>query len=639
MSDKKVLTVNRYKLLNVVVVDAHASMNSIIRDKLSALGFKRVFKALNGKDALKIIETHAVDLIISDWHMPIMNGLELLKATRKNSKTANTPFIMLSKNINETDVKQAISLGVSEYLLKPFNEKLLEIKISRAFSAPIPRAAIIYASIKTEAEILTPTDIKSSLNNILIVDDESDNIAILSELLKGKYNLKACTSGTKALEICNNENRPDLILLDIMMPEINGLMVCKALKSNPLTEHIPIIFISALDALGDRVKGFDLGGVDYITKPIESKETLARVHTHMQLHHLQINSEALVAERTSDLQKTNEQLQHSYHRLEWAEKIGHLGNWEWNVATNEMFLSDEAFLILGVEPKSRKLDHDEYMQHIHPEDRDNVDRAVSRALSGDSQDYISEHRIVQNNDTRCVYEQGRVNRDEAGNPISLVATVLDITERKLAQEKEHQDALMMHKMMLQTIQAIGTTVEKRDPYTAGHQQRVADLAVAIAQEMNLDSLTVEGIRLGALIHDIGKIYLPAEILSRPGILTDLEFEMIKTHSNVGFDIIKNINFPWPVANMILQHHERLDGSGYPQGLKADDIILEAKIISVADVVEAMASHRPYRASPGLDVALKEIQQGSGIRYDAEVVRCCVLLFSERSYSLPTVDNW
>ena len=283
MSDKKVLTVNRYKLLNVVVVDAHASMNSIIRDKLSALGFKRVFKALNGKDALKIIETHAVDLIISDWHMPIMNGLELLKATRKSNKTANTPFIMLSKNINETDVKQAISLGVSEYLLKPFNEKLLEIKISRAFSAPIPRAAIIYASIKTEAEILTPTEIKSSLNNILIVDDESDNIAILSELLKGKYNLKACTSGTKALEICNNENRPDLILLDIMMPEINGLMVCKALKSNPLTEHIPIIFITALSQTMDVVKGLSLGAVDYITKPISPEITLARISTHIQL--------------------------------------------------------------------------------------------------------------------------------------------------------------------------------------------------------------------------------------------------------------------------------------------------------------------------------------------------------------------
>jgi len=283
MRDKKVITVNRYKLLNVVVVDADASMNNIIRDKLSTLGFKSVFKALNGKGALKVIETYGVDLIISDWHMPIMNGLELLKAIRKNNKTANTPFIMLSKNINENDVKQAISLGVSEYLLKPFNEKLLEIKISKAFSAPIPKAAIIYASITSDAEVITPAEIKNSLNNILIVDDEPNNIAILTELLKGKYNLKACTSGNKALEICNSENRPDLILLDIMMPEVDGLMVCKALKSNPLTEHIPIIFITALSQTLNVVEGLSMGAVDYITKPISREITLARINTHIQL--------------------------------------------------------------------------------------------------------------------------------------------------------------------------------------------------------------------------------------------------------------------------------------------------------------------------------------------------------------------
>ena len=475
---------------------------------------------------------------------------------------------------------------------------------------------------------------------ILVVDDTPANLKLLVDLLlANNYKVRPASDGQQALNAVK-KRKPDLILLDIMMPNVDGYEVCRRLKENEDTRDIPIIFISALDALEDRIKGFDLGGVDYITKPIESKETLARVNTHMQLHNLQVNLETLVAERTSELQKTHEQLQHSYHRLEWAEKIGHLGNWEWNVATNDMFLSDEAFVILGLEPKSRKLNYDEYMAHIHPEDRDNVSKAINSALPYHSQDYTSEHRIVQNSDmTRSVYEQGRVNRDEAGNPISLVATVLDITERKLAHQKEQQDALVMHEMMLQTIQAIGTTVEKRDPYTAGHQQRVADLSVAIAQEMNLDSVVIEGIKLGALIHDIGKIYLPAEILSRPGRLTDIEFEMIKTHSKVGFDIIKNVDFPWPVANMILQHHERLDGSGYPQGLKADDIILEAKIISVADVVEAMASHRPYRVSPGLDVALKEIQDGSGIRYDAEVVRCCVLLFSEKQYLLPDAGSW
>ncbi|NOQ82312.1 MAG: response regulator [Methylophaga sp.] len=487
--------------------------------------------------------------------------------------------------------------------------------------------------------VMTKLDDSGQLQGeILVVDDTSANLKLLVDLLiANNYKVRPASDGQQALNAVE-KRKPDLILLDIMMPNINGYEVCRCLKENESTRDIPIIFISALDALEDRIKGFDMGGVDYITKPIESKEVLARVRTHMQLHNLQVNLEAIVEERTLKLQEINEELQHSYHRLEWAEKIGHLGNWEWNIATNELYLSDEVFRIVGVEPQSLKWTHDDYIGLIHPDDKENVSRVINDSLYGGNQSYSSEHRIIQTNGSiRFIYEQGRVNCDDTGAPISLVATVLDITERKLAHQKEHQDAAMMHEMMLQTIQAISTTVEKRDPYTAGHQQRVADLSVAIAQEMKLDSVTIEGIKLGALIHDIGKIYLPAEILSRPGILTEIEFEMIKTHSKVGFDIIKNVDFPWPVANMILQHHERLDGTGYPQGLKADDIILEAKIISVADVVEAMASHRPYRVSPGLDAALEEIQKGSGIRYDTEVVQCCILLFKEKDYSLPNVN--
>jgi len=487
---------------------------------------------------------------------------------------------------------------------------------------------------------ITTAEHQMSQGEILVVDDTSANLKLLVDLLVvNNYKVRPAGDGKQALKAVE-KRKPDLILLDIMMPDIDGYEVCRRLKENANTRDIPIIFISALDALEDRIKGFDMGGADYITKPIQPKEVLARVHNHMQLHHLQVHLEELVDQRTLELQKSTEKLRQSYHRLEWAEKIGHLGHWEWNILTNDCHLSDEVFRILGIEPQSLNMTHDDYMAFIDPEDRHQVAQGLSHSLSDEQQLYSSEHRIIQHNGAiRYVFEQGRVNYDESGNATSLVATILDITERKLAQKKEHQDAMRMHTMMLQTITAIGTTVEKRDPYTAGHQQRVADLSVAIAQEMKLDSIIIEGVRLGALIHDIGKIYLPAEILSRPGTLTDIEFEMIKTHSKVGFDIVKNVDFPWPVANMILQHHERLDGTGYPQGLKAVDIILQAKILAVADVVEAMASHRPYRVSPGLDVALEEVQKGSGIRYDSEVVRCCILLFREKGYSLPALDRW
>jgi PAS domain S-box-containing protein/putative nucleotidyltransferase with HDIG domain len=188
--------------------------------------------------------------------------------------------------------------------------------------------------------------------------------------------------------------------------------------------------------------------------------------------------------------------------------------------------------------------------------------------------------------------------------------------------------------LVDTIQAIALTVEKRDPYTAGHQQRVADLSAAIAAELNFDLDRIEGIRLGALIHDIGKIYIPSEILNRPGRLSEPEFELIKTHPAVGYDIVKDVHFPWPVADMILQHHERLDGSGYPSGLRGDEILPEAKIMAVADVVEAITSHRPYRPGLGLERARKEIRAHRGSLYWREAVDACLRVLDRHEFSAP-----
>jgi PAS domain S-box-containing protein len=205
-------------------------------------------------------------------------------------------------------------------------------------------------------------------------------------------------------------------------------------------------------------------------------------------------------------------------------------------------------------------------------------------------------------------------------------------EREYAMEENRQNAARMQKALLETVEAIGSALEKRDPYTAGHQRQVAKLAHTIAQEMHLPREAVEGIYMGSLIHDVGKIYVPAEILSRPGKLSEAEFNLIKAHPQVGYDIVKGIEFPWPVAKMILQHHERLDGSGYPQGLKGDEISLEARILAVADVVEAMASHRPYRPGLGLDKALEEISRNRGALYDSQAVDVCLRLFREKGFS-------
>lgn len=205
-------------------------------------------------------------------------------------------------------------------------------------------------------------------------------------------------------------------------------------------------------------------------------------------------------------------------------------------------------------------------------------------------------------------------------------------ERDITLEKNQQQLTQLQDNLEDTVHAIATIVEMRDPYTSGHQVRVANLAAAIAKQMGLPNEQVHAIHLAGVVHDLGKIQIPAEILSKPGKITDIEYSLIKTHAQAGYDILKGINFPWPIAQMVLQHHERVDGSGYPQGLKGDQILLEARILSVADVVEAMSSHRPYRPGLGVNATLKELVRLRGTIYDKQVVDACLALFRKQHYN-------
>lgn len=235
-----------------------------------------------------------------------------------------------------------------------------------------------------------------------------------------------------------------------------------------------------------------------------------------------------------------------------------------------------------------------------------------------------EERYFHDGQERTIQTHKVPVRCENGDITGVLGIFEDITDQKMAQEK-------LFDSMKSTIAAIARTTELRDPYTAGHQQRVSKLACAIARKMGFSEEKVEGIRMAGVVHDIGKTYVPAEILAKPGRLTDVEYSLIKVHSQAGYDILKDIKFPWPIAQIVLQHHERLNGSGYPQGLTGKDIILEARVLAVADVVEAMASHRPYRPAVGIDSALDEIRQNKDILYDADVVDTCVKLFIEKDF--------
>lgn len=205
------------------------------------------------------------------------------------------------------------------------------------------------------------------------------------------------------------------------------------------------------------------------------------------------------------------------------------------------------------------------------------------------------------------------------------------TERQQADNQVKLEATQLQKTFMQTMEAATHLSAMRDRFTAGHERRAADIAVHIGAVIGLDANRQQGLRVAALLHDVGKIIIQSEILSKPGKLSAIQVKMIQRHTQVGYDVLKEVQFPWPVAEVALQHHERPDGSGYPQGLKGEAILFEARIVAVADVVEAMISHRPYRAGPGIEAALSEIERGRGTAYDPVVADACLKLFREKAY--------
>ena len=261
---------------------------------------------------------------------------------------------------------------------------------------------------------------------------------------------------------------------------------------------------------------------------------------------------------------------------------------------------------------------------------------ATKIIKGQLRDgqWIGEMDFTRKDGTRGICETTVIPlRDRDDTTTAVCGVCRDITESRKAQEDLKRSYEQLGKTFIATVNALASAAEARDPYTAGHQRRVTVLACAIATEMGLTDEQFDGLRLAGLIHDIGKINIPAEILNKPGKISEIEFNIIKTHPEMGYDIVKEIEFPWPVARIMLQHHERLDGSGYPRGLMNGGIMLEAKILAVADVIEAMASHRPYRSALGIKAALAEITSNKGILYDPEVVDSCERLFIEKGFKI------
>lgn len=298
--------------------------------------------------------------------------------------------------------------------------------------------------------------------------------------------------------------------------------------------------------------------------------------------------------------------------------------------TMKIVLANQAALEMYGYNSMREVGKVSPLDFIPPEDRDRVRRVIVEGMFENDLQESHDWRTITK-DGKEIWISARGKKTKYRGRLAGLISIRDITDRKQAEKELKQSFEKLQRILKETAHALAAAIEARDPYTAGHQRRVTKLAIAIAKKMGLSEKQINAIHMTALIHDIGKINAPSEILSKPTRLTKIEFEIIKTHPRVGYNILKEIEFPWPVAEIILQHHERMDGSGYPQGLSDDDIILEARILGVADVIEAMASHRPYRPAQGIDKALEEISQNRGVLYDPKVVDACLKLFTEKGF--------
>lgn len=317
-----------------------------------------------------------------------------------------------------------------------------------------------------------------------------------------------------------------------------------------------------------------------------------------------------------------------------ALETAKLGVWHYSLKTGVLEWNERQLEIYGLSAEEFSNNLDYWKTRVHPDDFERAERELSKAMSGEAVYDVRFRILPEGKELRHIDASGVSIRNEQGVVEELIGINRDITplvehERQLtAKSNELMDALMSTVEMASEISNI------RDPYTSGHERRVAEICVGIAGKMGCDENVILGLKVAATLHDIGKMGLPAEILTKPGKLTAMEYEYVKTHSQLGYNILKFVTFPWPIADIVLQHHERMDGSGYPNGLKGDEISLEARIMGVADVVEAMASHRPYRAGLGINTALDEIERGRGNIYDEEIADACLSLFRDDGFMFP-----
>lgn len=399
--------------------------------------------------------------------------------------------------------------------------------------------------------------------------------------------------------------KPTLIVSDFMMPGFSGMEVIElTLEHAP---NIPVIILTGSINEETAVECMKAGATDYVIKehisrlPFAVKDAIKR----KKEEELRTSAERALEESERKFRLIAEKASDLIYRIELYPE------------QKFSYVSPSSTKLTGYTPEDHYANPNLGFELVHPDDREKLRDLLEHV---DRSPVVL--RWIKKNGEVVWAEQLNVPvYDNDGRLIAIEGIARDVTERQKANEA-------LKRAFNSVVSVLSDMLNLKDPYTQFHEKNVAKLALEIAERMGLDEFTIESIRVASMVHDIGKINIPTEILSKPGKLSDIEFEMIKKHPETAYEILRKVDLPWPVADIVYQHHERLDGSGYPRHLKSDEILLEAKIIIVADVIEAMSSHRPYRAALGFEAAIEEIKKNAGVLYDAKIVQICTSILEE-----------
>ena len=449
---------------------------------------------------------------------------------------------------------------------------------------------------------------KYMTKKILLVEDEKTTILLVNKFVHdiGHSISTIVSTGEEAIREVAHTN-PDLVIMDIILEgEIDGIDAARQINEIYRT---PVIYITSSSDTLTVQRALATNPSGYIVKPIDKKELKSAIDMALLRHEMEeklkenelrfftvLNSigDAVMVFDTSD-------------RLSYANPVA------------------ERFMDLTIDKIVGKRFNEIIKLKYHGIDSSN---------GGQANDISYYYFMSRSGNKVPINFTISPIKDINGAKVGSVIILRNDTDRVDFESKLNDSYHKIKKAINGIVQAMAQTLETRDPYTAGHQRRVADLAKTIAEKMSLPEIEVEGIFMASVIHDLGKISIPSEILSKPSRLSSLEFELMKTHPRIGYDILRSMEFPWPLADLVYQHHERCNGSGYPLGLTGDNILIGARILAVADVVESMASDRPYRAALGIDKALEEITSNKGKLYDRDVADTCEKVFTQYNYQMP-----